>query len=71
MSDIDDQDHEERRDSVTEEVWRIWTKDGTGLNERERKETRRTVQGVVDNAYRDDISDADWVAAALATLTNA
>ena len=69
MSDIEDHEHEERRDNIADEVWRKWTKDGTGLNDRERKETRRTVQGVVDNTYRDDISDDDWVAAALAVLT--
>jgi hypothetical protein len=61
-------DYETRRDMVVTHAWEIWTKNGLGLDHEDREETTKTVQDAVNNTYTDEISDSDWLAAAVKRL---
>lgn len=61
-------DYETRRDAIVIAVWEIWTNNGLNLDADGREQTIKSVQDAVNNAYTDDISDADWQAAALTRL---
>lgn len=61
-------DYETRRDMITTHAWETWTKNGLGLDEDDRAQTTKSVQDAVNNAYIDDISDSDWLAATLKRL---
>jgi hypothetical protein len=58
----------QRIDTIVTHAWEIWTKNGLGLDDEDRRETEKTVQDAVNNEYQDDISDVDWLAATLLRL---
>jgi hypothetical protein len=60
--------YEQRRDMITTHAWERWTNNGLGLDAEDRRETEKSVQDAVNNAYTDDITDADWLAATLKLL---
>jgi hypothetical protein len=60
--------YETRRDMIVTHAWETWTKNGRGLDDDGRWQTTKTVQDAVNNAYIDDISDADWLIAVLKQL---
>ena len=60
--------YETRFDMIVTHAWETWTKNGLGLDYDERNQTTKTVQDMVNNEYRDDISDSDWLRAVLLRL---
>lgn len=61
-------DYETRRDTIVTHAWEIWTKNGLGLDAEDREETSKTVKDAANNAYVDDMTDAQWLDATLARL---
>jgi hypothetical protein len=60
--------YEVRRDMIVTHAWEIWTKNGLGLDADERTHTEKLVIEAVTHTYAEDITDEDWLAAALARL---
>jgi len=63
--------YETRRDMIVTHAWERWTKNGLWMNEEAREETAKIVKDTVNNYYHDDITDAQWLAATLDSLTSA
>jgi hypothetical protein len=61
-------DYDTRRDMIVTHAWETWTKNGLGLDERERLQTAKSVQDAVQNVYTEDMSDMQWLAATLRRL---
>lgn len=59
---------EQRYEMIVTRAWEVWTKNGAGLDDDDRSQTTNSAQDAATNAYVDDISDADWLAATLRAL---
>jgi hypothetical protein len=60
--------YEQQADTITVAAWEIWTNNGRGLDADDRAQTEKSVQDAVNNAYVEDISQTDWLAATLRRL---
>ena len=60
--------YEQRRDTIVTHAWEKWTKNGLNLDDEDRCQTEKSVQDAVNNAYVDDITDKEWLAATLSLL---
>lgn len=55
-------------DAVAVNVWEIWTKNGLGLDDREREQTTKSAQDAVNNVWVDGMTTKEWQDAALEAL---
>jgi hypothetical protein len=62
-------DYEARRDMIVTHAWETWTKNGLGLDDDDREQTTKSVQDAVNNTYTDDMTDTEWLAATLKSLS--
>jgi hypothetical protein len=62
-------DYEQRRDIIVTHAWEKWTRNGIYLDDEGRRETEKSVQDAANNAYVDDITDKEWLAATLLLLS--
>jgi hypothetical protein len=60
--------YEERRYMIAAHAWETWTNDGAGLDPDVLSETKRSIDDVVCGAYRQGISDTEWLAVTLKRL---
>jgi hypothetical protein len=63
--------YETRRDAITAVAlkhWAQWIRNDPHFDREPREQTLKSVQDAIANTYIDDISDADWLTAALGRL---
>jgi hypothetical protein len=60
--------YEQRRDMICTHAWKIWTNNGSGMDQDMREDTAKSVNDAVANTYVEDIDDMDWLAHTLQSL---